>query len=482
MFQQSSYKYSKYIKTLKRYYFLKLQSYQKLLVLILVLMYLNKPSFYLCVLIMFLLLGIKITKNKLIIRIKITKRIIRLLLVILLLNVLIVFNPILVMTIELYMLPFVIVVADLIIKPTELIIKKTYQKKASLKLALINPLVIGVTGSFGKTTTKNFIYQLINQNNTVCMSRKSYNTENGISKSILEDLSYSDEIYIAELGATKSNDILKLTKVLNPDIAVITDVGMQHLESFKTIENILKTKLEIIKSKNIKVLFINADNELLNNYEYPENIKIIKVGMKNRNVDYFADDITLNLTGMSFSIKTEESVHITTNIIGIHNVINILLAYAVCEYLGIDNKLLQQNIKLLQLPSHRLEVKNINNHLVIDNSFNSNFKGFCNNIDMLEYSSNYKIIITPGIVEQSKYAKTKHIMLSRHLVNKVDLVLLIKNKNTLYMKEELERLNFKKYKIYDSFKEAYQYALKINKQSTILIENDLTDYYLNGGI
>ena len=147
-----------------------------------------------------------------------------------------------------------------------------------------------------------------------------------------------------------------------------------------------------------------------------------------------------------------------------------------------DEEEIISNINNLCLPNNRLEIKNINNHKIIDNSFNSNSIGFKNNIDYLSLSPDFKIVITPGIVELKKESKQIHDELAKYLIDKVDFVYLIKNKNTYIMEKEFKRQNFTSFKMVDSFKEAYIISINRKEPSTILIENDLTDYYLNGGI
>lgn len=415
-----------------------------------------------------------------IIKLKLTKRIIRLLLVILLINVLLGIIDLLFLTLGIYIIPFIIMLSNIINKPLEEHIKRKYLKKAKEKLNYINPLVVGITGSFGKTTVKNFVYSLSDNLNT-CMSKRSYNTEMGTCRSILEDLDYSDEIFIAELGATKSKDIEILSKFVAPSIGVITDIGNQHIESFKTIENILNTKLEILKSPNIKTLIINSDNKYLNEFSYPRNINIIRVG-KNIDADIRFTNINYNFDKTTFDLIDGLIYPVETKVLGIHNILNIVMAYAVLKTINAEEKEVINKIKDLENPKNRLEIKHINNHTIIDNSFNSNISGFLNNIDLLSKSKDYKVIITPGVVELNKSSKKEHIKIANAIIDKIDFVYLINNKNTRYMKKEFDLKGFKNYYLCDTFKEAFNKAIDSKKPSTILIENDLTDYYLNGGI
>lgn len=344
----------------------------------------------------------------------------------------------------------------------------------------INPLCIGITGSFGKTSTKYFINNLVQESFLTTASPKSYNTEMGLCKSILDNLRYGDEIYIAELGATKPKDIEKLINIVNVDIGIITDIGIQHLESFKTIDNILNTKLEILKSPSIQTLIINNDNKLLREYNYPNNINIIRVGT-DKTSDILINHVKTSLDNIEFDIKLDKDYHIKTKIIGKHNVINIALAVTIAYYLGIDIYQVIEKVKEITPVDHRLQVSYHGIHQIIDNSFNSNIQGFKNNIDLLTSSKNFKILITPGVVELASSKATIHKELARYINNKVDFVYLVDNTNTIYMKEEFDKIGFNNYLLVDSFINAYRLALQTTIPSSILIENDLTDYYMNGG-
>lgn len=430
---------------------------------------------------MFLMLGISIFNRKTILKLKITKRMIRLILLITIIQLVILIKPLLIVTIEIFMTPLIIVICNIVLSPIEYLIKKHYIKKSKKKLLLIDPLCVGITGSFGKTSTKHFCYELLKDNYLTTCSPKSYNTPMGLCKSINENLNFGDEIYIAEMGATKPKDIEKLINLVNVDIGIITDIGIQHLESFKTIENILKTKLEILKSNNLKTLIINNDNEHLKKYQYPNNVNIVRVGT-DLTSDIVISNIVLTINNIEFDILLDKLYHIKTNIIGKHNVLNIGISITLAFYLGIDINEIIEKLKSLESVSHRLEIKYIGQHKIIDNSFNSNIKGFKNNIDLLALSKEFKILITPGIVELKLKTKEIHQELARYINNKIDYVYLIDNPNTNYMKDEFIKIGFVNYIIVDSFTNAFKLAVKTNQASTILIENDLTDYYMNGGI
>src|SRR5690606_7307390 len=147
-----------------------------------------------------------------------------------------------VLLICLVLTPVNLLLSHIVIWPLEYLIQLYYVKKASQKIKMIDAKKIAITGSFGKTSTKSILYHLLKDKFITKMSPKSYNTLMGISLMINNDATYSDEVLILEMGATHTGDIQKLVNLTNPHYAIITDIGPQHLETFKTIENIINEK------------------------------------------------------------------------------------------------------------------------------------------------------------------------------------------------------------------------------------------------
>lgn len=478
IFQQSSYKVKEYLKHFRKYYFFSISSFLRLQVVMLGILYYWYNHWFLGFILLFLALGCINLKEKKIINLKITKRITRLFLTIgLYLFVSSMFSRYLLL-VNVYIVPFIIILCNYINYPIEVLINCFYIKKAKRKIEKCNIIKIGITGSYGKTSCKYFLSNILSSKYLVHKSPKSYNTMLGLTKDVLNNLKEYDEIYIAEMGATKPKDIEKINQIINVDIGIITSIGTQHLDSFKSIDKIIETKLEILKSNNIKTLVINSDNEYLQNYKYPSDIKVIKVSMNNKNVDYYAYDIEESFNLIKFKIN---NVELETNLLGIHNVTNLLLAYAVCKELKLEDDEIQEAFKNIEAVEHRLSYTKYDNYQVIDDSFNSNFEGFKNAIRALSLCNTRKILITPGLVDQKEKLQEYYQELCYMIMHNIDYVYLIKNENINVLIGYFESNNFNKYNVVDSFQKAFEQAKNQNVFTTILIENDLTDYYLSRG-
>lgn len=482
LFQQNGYKVSKYMINLKKHYFKKISSYLEYCSLLMLFFYILNKEWYIGILTMFFLIGSVMLMEPLIIFPKFTNRIKRLLITAVIISLpfylLIPFT--IVLLIESILLPWIFILSSLINQPIEKQINKYYLKKSINKLQENKPLIIGITGSFGKTSTKNFLYQLIKTNFYTYVTPKSYNTPMGICKGINEDMQEGIETFICELGATKKGDIKELVSFLDIDIGIITEIGPQHLESFKTIENILQTKLEILESKKIKYLIINNDNDYLRKYQYPNNIEIIRVGINNPST-FEGRNIVLTNNGMSFDIYllNQFYMRVETCLLGRHNIYNILLSAACCNVLKIPKEEIFKNIKKIKPVEHRLSIKKINNFQIIDDAFNSNYVGFNNALEVLKLSQNKKILITPGLVDLGKETKPLNKKIGKQLTKGIDWIYLIKNEASKYIQDYFIEENFTSYEVTSSFKEALDKAFKkYFEETTILIENDLPDNYI----
>lgn len=352
-----------------------------------------------------------------------------------------------------------------------------FLKKAKIKIK--NKKVIGITGSCGKTSVKNIVYDLMENEFNVSKTPKSYNTRVGILKSINECLSPFDEYFICEYGVDRVKGMDKLLKVIKPNIAIITEIGNQHLLSFKSVENIFKEKIKIIEALDkYGIGIINNDNEYLKNYDYKSK-SIIRYGIKNDS-DIMAKNIELfsNRSEFDLYVKNKYISRITIPLLSIHGVENVLCAISVCLTLSYPLEKIVNNIKNITITEHRLESKVIDDIEVIDDAFNSNVKGFIDALNVLRISRKYKIIITPGIIEQGSNNKEVSYAIAKHIIESVDFVYLVTD-NSKYIKEYFDSVDFVNYKTKESFIESFIDLKSIKEDKIVLIENDLPNIYLN---
>lgn len=375
---------------------------------------------------------------------------------------------------------FNIIIVNYFDYPIRYFINKKYIKKAKEKLNSCKDLiVIGITGSYGKTSVKNFLYQILSSKYDVLVTPKNYNTTLGVAKTINENLKATHQIFICEMGATKKGDIKEICDIVNPKFGIITSVGPQHLESFKNIDNILKTKFELADSveKNKGSIFLNYDNEYIKNYIKFQNQ--VTYGVKDKCLDYNATNIKSNVNGLKFEVNQIGTLE--TKIIGNHNVENLVGVMAICKTLGMDNKTLINQVKRIKSVEHRLQLINVGNMIIIDNSYNSNPVSSKLAINTLNQFGGIKILVTPGLIELGKEEEKYNIELGKYASKFCDFIFIVGKKNLKAIKEGINCNKFNLNKVYEvgGVKEAIDKIQTMNLKliPIVLLENDLPDNY-----
>lgn len=339
-----------------------------------------------------------------------------------------------------------------------------YLNKAKKKLKLYKPTIIAITGSCGKTSCKNYIYELIKDTYKTCITPKSYNTLNGILLTINTKLKPFHKILIIEIGLDHKNSINKYLKHFSFDICVVTNIKNQHIKTFKSIENIAKEKTKLLfASKNYVI--INKDDPYINKLSFKQ--KQISFSINDSNNDVYITNNKNNLLVKIYSNKYK----VKSSLLGFHNFSNLALSIAVSKALDIKDDVIINKIPLIKNVNHRLSSYKDNNWLIIDDSYNSNFTGFINALDVLKQFDKFKVIITPGIIEQTNN-ETQDKLIANKIKEVADLIILINHPSIeKYIDDKLT---------FFSFKEAYAFLKEnyFNNDLVILIENDLPDIYL----
>ncbi len=380
---------------------------------------------------------------------------------------------------------FVIIVCNILVFPLEKLICLGFIVKAKKKLKLYsNLIVIGVTGSYGKTSVKNYLNEMLSAKYSVLATPNSFNTPMGITKTILNYLKPHHQVLILEMGADHVNDIKKLCKIVSPDICVVTAVAEQHLKTFKTINNIIKTKYQIVEYSKPNAVFVtNLTNNVCLNYFNKTSLEKYGVGFNCSNA--FCNVLSVNTaeSGSEFE-GTIDNVNFLfkTKLLGSFNVINIMLAMAVAYKLGVGISELNSIVYNLKPVSHRLELKHVNaNVLVLDDSFNSNPVGAKCAIETLKSFTCKKFVITCGMVELGDVQYSENFKFGKRL-SFADCVLVVNSVNYDAISNGVISAGGKKPIFFNSFIDAYNYALNnIKEKTVILIENDLTDSYIVWG-
>lgn len=376
-----------------------------------------------------------------------------------------------------------VLVMDVITNPIEKMVKRVYLNKAKTILKSQKDLIkIGITGSFGKTSSKNILQEILSEKMYSLMTPASYNTPMGITITIREMLKPIHEVFICEMGADHVNDIKELCDFVEPQIGLVTSIGPQHLNTFGSLENIINEKMKLIESLPEKgVGIINKDNEYIRSYAIKNNCRLVSYGIHEADVDYHAKDIEYTPKGSKFTVLSEDDEYLfETKLLGEHNIANILAAIAVARELNIDWTELQSAVKRVKYIEHRLELKKINGYTFIDNAFNSNPIGSSMSLQVLKMMPNKRIIITPGMIDLGPQQDEINREFGRKMKDCADEVILVGIQQTKPIVEGLQDVDYDMNKVHvcrtvrEAFELVYKLATPID---TILLENDLPDAF-----
>ncbi len=380
-----------------------------------------------------------------------------------------------------------IILASVLLYPIEKAIQLQYKIAATNKMKTYDVLTIGITGSYGKTSTKNFLDVILSEKYVVLSTPKSFNTPMGVTKTILKDLRNQHEIFIVEMGADKTGDIAELCRIVPPKYGVITSVGLQHLKTFKSIENIEKTKYEIVESlPKDGIAFFNLDNDiclkLFNGCGWKK-IGVSTLGITSSKSPILrANKIHTDENGMSFCIVNDGvEIEFHTKVLGTHNITNILLALAIAIELKLTPQQMIRGVSKIRPVPHRLELSNLpSGDLLIDDAFNSNIEGFKSALNVVNMYQRRKIVVTPGVIDLGCLQEEENYMLGQELARVSDRVVLVKKTNRETLRRGLIDAGFDRdmIEVADNFEQAQKiYSKWLDGKSIVLLENDLPDNY-----
>lgn len=360
-----------------------------------------------------------------------------------------------------------ILLANLVCKIYEVPRNKSYVKKAKAKLAASDIKVIGITGSYAKTSTKKILSEILGAKYRVLATPRSHNTPMGLAMSINDNDLSDYDYFIAEMGARHVGDIAELCEMCPPDYAVITGICPQHLESFGSEENIIKAKGEILKSCKSAVI----SDRCFALFEAYSGTKLRAGCVK---------DVVSSCDGSDFTLFFEgEEARAHTKLLGAHAVENIALAAEIAHMLGMSAGEIAAAVSGLDYIEHRLQLIKSNGVNILDDGYNSNVKGAAAAIEVLKSFGGRKIVVTPGLVELGILEERENYALGKELVG-LDFVILVGETLVLPVKRGyLENGgDAEKIKVVLGLSAA-QEELKniIQPDDTVLFLNDLPDIY-----
>ena len=376
-------------------------------------------------------------------------------------------------------------IINIINKPIEKCIFLHYKRQALKKLkSMSNMDVIGITGSYGKTSSKNILSDILNIKYNAFPTPKNFNTTYGMINAINNYLDKFNDLFIAEMGAFKCGEIKEICDLLHPKYGILTRIGTAHLESFGSRENIQKGKFELIESlPSDGVGILNGDDEYQLNYKLKNKVKIIWIGIDNKDVDVYADNIKLSNTGTTFDVHfkgDKKKYHFETKLLGKANIYNILAGIALGDYLKISKEDLIRGVKKVNSIEHRLELKKMGNINIIDDAYNSNPVGSKMALDVLNLCPGKKIIVTPGMIELGSEQYNLNFEFGREIAKVCDEVILIGKEQTKPIYDGLlkEKYDIKHVHILNDVKKAFPLINSLSEGETYaLLENDLPDIF-----
>ncbi len=377
---------------------------------------------------------------------------------------------------------FAVLFSDILNSPFEKAVKKHYINDAKRILgSRKNLVIIGITGSYGKTSCKNYLTKLLSAKYNVLMTPASYNTPMGVVKTVREHLKNSHEIFICEMGAKNVGDIKELCDIVHPHMGLITSVGPQHLESFKSIENVTKTKFELYDAvSDENKVYLNYDNEFIVNAKTKDNV--VGYGCESDKALCVAKNISLSSKGTEFDVEYNgKTIHFSTKLLGKHNVQNLVGCIAVAIDLGVEESDLVLAVKRLETVEHRLQIIDGKSITIIDDAFNANPFGTKAALEVLGGFDGMKIIVTPGMIELGDKQKQLNFEFGVDCTKVCDYILLVGKRIADDVYEGACSTQFDKSRIlrFEKVQEAVDFARNINsdKKKFVLLENDLPDNY-----
>lgn len=379
--------------------------------------------------------------------------------------------------------PVLVLLARSVNIPIESAINQWYLNDAKRILVSGGAKVIGVTGSFGKTGTKFILGRILSEKYNTVVTPESFNTPMGIVRTVRSKVDATTEIFVAEMGAKNIGDIKEICDLVSPDMGLITAVGPQHLETFKTLENVQKTKFELADAVGKKggLMVLNFDSQPVRDYAVGYS-NVLGYGTDD-SAEIKISDIVSDRDGSEFAVTIDgEKIVLKTKLLGMHNVLNITGAAVAAYKLGVEPAKIAYAVRRLQPASHRLELKPfINGSLMLDDAYNSNPVGCLEAVKVLSsFEGMEKIIVTPGLVELGEIEYESNYNLAAAAADCCDYMIFVGKERAVPMLKAAEDKGFAQEKIMvvESFAQAMDALKQIaSRETVVLVENDLPDVY-----
>ena len=372
------------------------------------------------------------------------------------------------------------------LQPVERSINARYRRDAERILASMPDLrIIGITGSYGKTSTKHYLNRILSEKYDTLMTPGNFNTTLGVIRTVREHLKPYNEVFIVEMGAKQAGDIADICRLVHPEAGIITAVGPQHLESFKTIENVQATKFELADA-------LPADGLAVLNQDFPyiASREIINASAERYTVNdtpgagWRVTDITYGTDGTRFTLNGPGgySINLRTRLVGECNISNLAAAVIMARHMGVEDDRIRYAVEQIEQVEHRLNLKRTPAGItIIDDAYNSNPAGSAMALDVLAgMTGGKRIVVTPGMVELGTRQYELNAAFGEKIAAAADIAVVVNRANRDAITEGAMRAGMPETSIrkVESFAEAQAVlATMLAPGDTVLYENDLPDTF-----
>lgn len=381
-------------------------------------------------------------------------------------------------------LPLLTALCGLIAWPIEKGISELYFRDAQRILRERKDLIrIGITGSWGKTSVKFILGTILGEKYHTLVTPASFNTPMGVTKVIRSRLEPGHRVFVAEMGARHVGDIREMCRLVHPQIGILTSVGPQHLDTFRTVERVAKTKYELIDALPEDGQAFFADDQDLCRSLYDKTRKPKHLtGLNPEEDELWAESITYSPEGSSFILCSgTDSIACTTQLLGELNIRNILLCADVALNLGLSMKQVASGISKIKPVEHRLQlIRHPGGLNVIDDAFNSNIRGARQAFEVLKQFPGRRMIVTPGMVELGEQEYEMNREFGAAMAGCCDTAVLVGRKRSEAIRAGLMQSGFpeESIRVVSSLEEAIGVMRELTGTGdTVLFENDLPDNY-----
>jgi UDP-N-acetylmuramoyl-tripeptide--D-alanyl-D-alanine ligase len=388
----------------------------------------------------------------------------------------------------------VLMLANVVMFPVEWQVRQYYLRQAKAKLAQIHPRVIGITGSYGKTSTKHILKTILSARFKTLATPGSFNTPMGVCRVINNDLLPEHEVFIVEMGAYTRGEIAELCRLARPELSIITAIGPQHLERFGSIENVMRGKNEIMEAlPDGAPAIYNGDNsycqQLMQKMRNEGRVRVLSYSLDPANADaqVVASDLQVTRQGLTFTVtyrgeQGEECAAFRSKLLGKHNVSNILAAVTAALECGMRLEEIALAVEEVEPVEHRLQlIPGAGGVTVIDDAYNANPEGVRTALEVLaQFNDGKRILVTPGMVELGPIEAEENYRFGQRAAASCDVAILVGRKRTEPIARGLRDAGFPEQQLFvvGSLNEATEKMKSlVAPGAVVLFANDLPDTY-----